>query len=305
MSTSVQAASARWQSRRRRLIRAGEWEPFVDAAPVREHLKALLAAGMPLRSVCEQLGFAHGSSLQHVMYGRGKYGPGQQVRRETAEAVLSYWPSLADFPDAARIDPTGTRRRVQALAVRGWSRHVMAAEIGMGETSFKKALHKERVTARLARTVADLYDRWWNLDPLEFGVSRNSVGRVRADAARSGFHGPLAWDDDTIDDPNAVPQTDAVPPLQTDGDNAVARWLLGESVILGREDRREALQYLFEWTTSTTAEIAARLEMTPENADRQWHRIKAQAKADGRRLWRRVYVPRERTLQQNEMGEAA
>ncbi len=37
-----------------------------------------------------------------------------------------------------------------------------------------------------------------------------------------------------------------------------------------------------------------------------WTRIKKQARDEGRREpWRRVYIPRERDLKQNEMGEAA
>jgi len=37
------------------------------------------------------------------------------VRRELAEALLTYWPVLDDFPDSARIEGCGTRRRLQAL----------------------------------------------------------------------------------------------------------------------------------------------------------------------------------------------
>lgn len=302
---ALNAASARWQARRRRLMAYGQWEPFVDAAPVREHLRAINASGMPISAVCERLGLPHTSSLQHLLYGRGEYGPGQQVRRETAQLVLSYWPGLADFPDHARIDPTGTRRRVQALAVRGWPRHLMATEIGMSATYFKKALHKDRITAHVARLVADLYDAWWDQDPLEHGLSRIAVNRVRADAARDGFHGPLAWDEETIDDPKALPATDAVQPVATEGDNVAARWLMGESVILDRAARSEVLAHLYEWTNDTTAEIAAQLEMTPAAAERQWERMKERAAADGRRLWRRVYVPRGRDLKQDELEEAA
>jgi hypothetical protein len=303
--TPLNPASARWQARRRRLIAYGQWEPFVDAEPVRAHLKKLMAEGMAISSICERLEFPHTSSLQHLLYGRGQYGPGQQVRRETAELILGYWPTLADFPDGARIDPTGTRRRVQALAVQGWPRHWMAGQIGMSESPFKKALHKERVTARVARAVAALYDEFWNRDPLEYGLPAKSVDRVKADAARAGWQGPLAWDDDTIDDPYALPATDASEPVATEGGNVAARWLMGEAVILGRADRREVLRHLFEWTNDTPEEIAARLDMTPEAASRAWERIKEKAQADGRRVWRRVYVPRERTMKQNEMGEAA
>lgn len=298
-------ANARWQAKRRRLIAYGQWEPFVDAEPVRDHLKKINATGMPIAALCQRLSFPHTSSLQHLLYGRGEYGPGQQVRRETAEVIMSYWPSLGDYPDSSRIDAIGTRRRVQALVTRGWPRHLMAKRIGMSETFFKKAVNRDRITAWVAREVAALYDQWWDQDPLEHGVPQRSVDRCRADARRAGFHGPLAWDEETIDDPRALPQTDAAEPVATEGGNVAARWLMGEAVILGREDRREVLQHLFEWTNDTTAEIAARLDMTPEAAERQWERIKEKAAADGRRLWRRVYVPRERTLKQNEMEEVA
>jgi hypothetical protein len=284
----------------------GQWEPFVAAEPVRAHLRAMMAEGMPIAAVCERLGFPHTSSLQHLLYGRGSYGPGQQVRRETAELVLSYWPSLGDYPDGARIDPTGTGRRVQALAVRGWPRHWMATRIGMSATFFKKALHHDRVTARMARAVVALYDEYWNQDPLDHGLLSRSVDRVKADAGRAGWHGPLAWDDDTIDDPQAMPATDADVPVATEGGNVADRWLMGESVILTREARREVLQYLLEWTGDTPEEIAVRLEMSLDAMWQTWSRLKKQARQEGRpEPWRRVYVPRERDLKQNEMGAAA
>lgn len=220
-------ANARWQAHRRRLIAYGRWQPFVDAEPVREHLRKVMAEGMPLTGICERLNLPHTSSLQHLMYGRGPYGPGHQVRRETAELILAYWPSLDDFPDGSRIDPTGTRRRVQALGVHGWPRHWMARQIGMSESPFKRALNKERVTARIARAVAGLYDEWWNRDPLEYGLLPKSVARVKADAARAGWHGPLAWDDDTIDDPAAVPDLgEKVRRSEALVENA--RWLMEE-----------------------------------------------------------------------------
>jgi hypothetical protein len=265
-----------------------------------------MQAGMPLAAVCDRLGFPHASSLQHLMYGRGMFGPGRQVRRETAELIMGYWPALEDIPDGSRVDPTGTRRRVQALATRGWPRHWMGVQIGMTATWFKKALNHDMVTARLAREVAALYDEWWNKDPLEYGLTAQSVDRVKADAARAGWHGPLAWDDDTIDDPKAAPQVDAARPAASDGPNLVDRWLMGESVILGLEERRQVVQHLFEWTNDTPEEIAAQVEMTVDALWQTWTRIKKKAREDGRsEPWRRVYVPRERTLTKNQMEEAA
>jgi hypothetical protein len=293
------------QARRRRLQALGQWQPYVDAEPVRQHLRKVNAVGMSYPAIADRLGLPQANSLQHVLWGRGTPEPGQKVKRETAELILSFWPSLEDFPEHALIDATGTRRRVEALAVRGWARHLVAARIGVNIKYFRKAVGRQRVSARLARGVAEAYDAWWDQDPLEHGVPLSSVSRVLADAARGSFHGPLSWDDDTIDDPSAVPMTDAVQPVASEGGNVAARWLMGESVILDRPARREVLAHLFEWTNETTAEIAARLDMSPEAAERQWERMKARAAAEGRRLWRRVYVPRERDLTQDEMEEAA
>jgi hypothetical protein len=309
MSTRTQSqktACAHMQIRRRRLKAVGQWQPYVAAEPVRQHLRLVNATGMPFRAICERLGLPNEASLQHLMWGRGTPQPGEKVQTETAQLVLSYWPSLQDFPDPARIDATGTRRRIQALAVRGWSRNSVARKIGMREDNFRKAISQDRVTARVARQVVAAYDEMWNQDPLDHGVSRNAVARIRKGAERAGFHGPLAWDDDTIDDPKAVPVTDAVPPVATEGENVADRWLHGESVILGLEDRRQVVQHLMEWTNSTAEEIADQMQMTVDAVWQVWTRIKKKARDEGRtEPWRRVYVPRERNLNQNQMEEAA
>lgn len=305
------AADARWQVRRRRLIRCGQWQPFVDAEPVREHLRRVNSVGMPYMAICERLGFAQNSSLQHLMWGRGAYGPGQLVRRETAEAILAYWPVLGDFPDGARIDATGTRRRVEALAVRGWARHLIADRVGMHETNFRRAVSRDRVTARLARSVAVTYDAWWDQDPLEHGVLLSSVSRVRADAAKAGFLSPLAWDDDTIDEPSAVPQTDAPTPAAESGPQAAARFLMGESVILDAAGRREVIAHLMEWTVQSPEQIGEQLGMTGDAVSRSWERIKARSRVEsGRELRRRVHmqsVPErsDKNLTRVEMESAA
>lgn len=306
-TVSGRSAAAHAIARRRRLKALGQWQdPYVDAEPVRQHLRKINEFGMSFRAIAEKLGLPHDSSLQPLLWGRGPYGPSRTVLRETSELILAYWPTMDDLPDTAMVDATGTRRRLEALAVRGWSRNAMADKVGMRRDNFRKAVAQPKVTARLARLVAAAYDAWWDQDPLEHGVSLNSVSRVRADASRGGFYGALAWDDDTIDDPSATPVTDAPAPAVTEGGNVAARWLLGESVVLGDEDRKQVVQHLFEWTQLTKEQIAARLEMTPAAAEQIWNRLKRQARAEGRPVpWRRVYGLRDKDLRQNQMGAAA
>ena len=57
-------------------------------------------------------------------------------------------------------------------------------------------------TERAART---LYERLWNTDPREHGVSLHSYNRARRHAATHGWAPPAAWDDDRLDDPAAHP----------------------------------------------------------------------------------------------------
>jgi len=308
LTPSQKAVNAYQRKQRRRLQGMGLWQdPFVPSEPVRQHLRKVHeATGMPFYAIAEKIGLPHNSSLQPLLWGRGKHGPSEKVSRETAELVFAYWPTMDDLPGTTLVDATGTRRRSEALAVRGWSRNWLARQIGLREESFRKAIGRDRVTASVARKVTAAYDEWWNKNPLDYGFAANPVSRTRCAALRAGWHGPLAWDDDTIDDPNAAPVVDADQPIATEGGNLADRWLHGESVILDRDSRREVLQHLFEWTNDTPEEIAAQLEMSLDAVWQTWTRIKKKARMEGRREpWRRVYVPRERDLKQNEMGEAA
>jgi hypothetical protein len=299
--TAIQrAAYNRWCRQRRRLIALGQWEPFVDPEPVRQRIRAISQAGMSITVLTKRLSLPP-TALEHVMWKRhGVASAG--VRRETAEAVMGFWPSLEDFPAHSLIDSTGTRRRIEALFTLGWTQRYLSGRLSVDERSFSRALAKPKVTADLARKVAAVYDELWKRPPYESEIAETPAHRMRLHAAAMKYVGPLAWDDDTIDDPDALPVTDAVQPMVSEGGNLAARYLAGESVILSIEARKEVLAHRFEWSNLTTGEIAAELGMTADAADQAWSRMKRAAKADGRKLWRRVYVSR---LHQNELEEAA
>lgn len=300
------AARARWAAKRRRLIGYGMWQPFVPAEPVRAHLLRVREAGMPLRATAARLNLSE-YALDYLMYGDVAHDPGKEVRRETAELVLAYWPTLNDFPDAARIDPTGTRRRVQALETQGFNYRVMAARVNIGPKNFGRALAGERVTAQLARAVAAMYDAWWNQRGEDHGVQQWAAERTRRQAAARGHYGPLAWDDDTIDDPRAVPQTDAAPAAPEAGEKAADRFLMGESVVLDPAGRRQVIAHLMEWSSLTPEQVGERLEMNAEAVSRSWERIKARARKEGQPVpWRRVFEQlRNKDLTREEMERAA
>ncbi|MCZ0983873.1 hypothetical protein O1L60_44730 [Streptomyces diastatochromogenes] len=303
-SPALRAAKARWARRRRRLIGYGQWDPFMPAEPVRAHLAKLAAIGMPRKGVEEALGLNR-DALRHATSGTYGYGRGEKVTRELGEAVLNFWPKLADFPDSASVDPRGTLRRVEALAVVGWSRAQVAARVGRSYVSFKNSLKRDRISAALAKAVARAYDELWNQRPEDHGVAGWNADRVRRQALADGFHGPLAWDDEDLDNPVAVPQPDAAVSLLTQGENLADRFLLGESVILDAASRRAVLLHLMEWTDLSVEQVAERLEMTEAAVSRAWERAKARARDEGRRApWRRVYVP-QRDLLGEEVARVA
>ncbi|WP_404974847.1 hypothetical protein [[Kitasatospora] papulosa] len=247
------------------------------------------------------------SAIDYVLWGDTGHGPGEKVSRETAEVVLGYWPKMADFPDNARIDPTGTRRRIDALEVLGFGRLFVADRIGMPKASFSRALRSDRITAQVARAVMGVYEEMWNQRPEDHGVLGWVADRTRRSAQARGLFDPWAWDDDTIDDPSAVPQIDPPAPSYTEGDDVAARFLMGESVVLDRDSRREVLAHYMEWTSKTPEEIGALLDMSAEGVSRAWERVKAKARKEGTRVpWRRVYVPmRDMGITQNDLRSAA
>lgn len=166
---------------------------WCDAQPARDHIAALRAAGMGTRRIAEKAG-VNRSAVDVIV--RGKHGyPATRILRRNAEAILAV---TVDLAPCALVDPTGTVRRIQALAAIGWSFTATGARIGWSAQNVSALVRGDRgciaATAQLVR--AD-FDRWC--------MTPGPSNRARLLAARRGWPPPLAWDDDTIDDPAASP----------------------------------------------------------------------------------------------------
>jgi transcriptional regulator with XRE-family HTH domain len=181
----------------------GRWQPYVDAGPVRAHLRTLLAAGIGRRRAGELAGVSSGS-LSKILYGGpGDRPPSRRIRPQTAEAILGVRPGPGQLAPSALVDITGTRRRARALVATGWSQARLARELGLTAANFCGMLRRDQVTAATARAVSDLYDRLWNQPPPEHDQrTRIAASRARNHAEREGWAPPLAWDDDQIDHPD-------------------------------------------------------------------------------------------------------
>lgn len=179
------AAHSRYTKRNKRFPRN------VDAAVCERHVRYLLSCGMTLSSICAAAG-VNEETVTFLRAGRRKV-----VRRTTAEALLRVEPNPEP---TALVDATGTRRRIRALLALG-HRHTEITAAAGGHYS-NVTLHQEgdKVTKAVADAFRMAYDRL-SMTP---GTSQLTAARAK----RNGYAPPLAWDDDTIDDPNAQPATD-------------------------------------------------------------------------------------------------
>jgi hypothetical protein len=201
-------ANRREENLRTRLQAYGQWKPYVDAAPARAHVRALQAYGLGWKRVAALAGVPTGS-VSKLLYGspqRGM-GPSKRVRPETAARLLAVQPTPENLGGGAAVDATGTRRRLQALLAAGWPQAQLALRLAMDPGNFGQTLNSERVYAATARAVLALYDELWRTDTREHGVGNQAYSRTRNRARLERWAPVGAWDEDSIDDPAAHPDS--------------------------------------------------------------------------------------------------
>lgn len=154
----------------------------------------------------------------------------------------------------ARVDATGTRRRLQALMAIGHLQTDIAVAIGRSYDAVDRYLFAKQVHRDTAATVADLYRRWaWTPGPHRYRRTR-SYNR--------GWVSPLGWDGVDIDDPHAQPRQRFEPGTDDCVDDiAVARAAGGDAGALARLTAAEqaACAALLHQRRVPVAAIARRL----------------------------------------------
>ena len=147
------AANTRAEAARRRASCYGRWAPWVPADPVRRHVRQLTAAGMGLRRIAQLSGVGYSTLCRLLRDEPAADRPAsRRVRSGTAQAVLSVPATVGPAP-GARIDATGTHRRLQALMALGWSSAELARRLGRSDASLRRCLTQRNVTAATATAV--------------------------------------------------------------------------------------------------------------------------------------------------------
>lgn len=197
---TCQRANVAYENNRRRQVAYGRWQPFVDAEPVRQHIQRLRAAGMGQKRIAE-LACVSTNTIAKLLYGPT---PTRRVRPWTAEKLLAITLSVDLLRAAALVDATGARRRLQALVAIGWPMMELARRMDMAPSTFSQFMRSRTVRAINSRRVWELYESMWNQPPPQDTPRQRGVSSLACALARAeGWLPPLAWDDDTIDDPAA------------------------------------------------------------------------------------------------------
>ena len=186
-------AATRWQ-RHYNHARAHGARLTVDATPIAQHVARLLAVGMTQDDIAEAAGVTRGT-VRNIRRGRV-----QRVSHVTAGRLLAVKPRSAG--GHAEVSARGTARRLQSLACMGWDCETLAPIVGYSATFLRHLRAEMRPTVHAA--TRDHVHAVWDRLALVPHVGA-TAGRARMFAARHGWAPPLAWDDDTIDNPDARP----------------------------------------------------------------------------------------------------
>jgi transcriptional regulator with XRE-family HTH domain len=165
----------------RRQRKTRHLRPMRPSAPVREHIDLLTASGLTVHEIAERAGL----SWQTVQWVRTH----QTISPRIARALLA----------VSGVTPFGCRRRIAALQVIGWTMSQIEAEAGVARGCASQIMAgRHRPTPAKMDAFARAYEVMWR------GPEKPSVASMSR-ARQKGWVPPLAWDDDTIDDPRVSP----------------------------------------------------------------------------------------------------
>lgn len=250
----------------------GRFSRGVDPAKAREHIAFLRSHGMGAKTIARKAGVSE-SAVGNLIYGKkradGSLTPITMIFASTEERILSV---RIELKPSAVTGSTGTQRRLQALMVRGWSIPKVAAACGFNRQRLDHAMAGKPVLADTVQKVKAAYDQMWDTDPPAVTKEeKSSISRSKGLARRRGWHGPLAWDEETIDDPAAEPYVGKRRTAKdshgkeflADDDEldetAILRAMDGDkTVVLTRPERAEVIRRLVDQGLSDEA-VGARL----------------------------------------------
>lgn len=173
----------------------------IDATEATNHVQALIALGWTQAAIAQTTGV--GTTIVVSLANNAQ----RTIRPDHAAAILSIQPGSRPTANYW-TNPTGTVRRIRALAAIGWPVYTTAQAIGVDQSGLNAIASGRRnhIPRHVAEAIAALY--------IQRSRQPGPSDITRARAARNDWHGPLAWDD--IDDPDATPELDDAVAVELD-----------------------------------------------------------------------------------------
>lgn len=196
-------AHTEYERLRRRLKAYGRWQPYVDAVPVREHLRKIMKPkpgdleGVGRRTIARQTGVP-ANTIRDVLNGRQT-----RLAKGNADRLLAYTGSPVG---AARVSSAKARAQVAEMVDAGFTPTELARYVtgNVKSSSAVVMAIRDQVTAAKANAIAELHARW-------------AAGEIVPRGRRSRWeHGP----------PSPVPATTPPPTCEDCGEKPFSggRW---------------------------------------------------------------------------------
>lgn len=265
------AAAARYASEADAARRRGDWQPFVDAAPTREHLLELRRAGVHLSDIAAtaRVGVA---TISNILYGKptSHRPPATRIRPQTAAALLAVPVPAATPPGRNGVPAERTWALLRALVAHGYTMDHLAQLLGHTSRCTLKLGKAQRVTARTAATVDRLVD--------QLAGAPGPSDRARRYAAARGWTTDALTADLALDEEGDTQTLHTVEVAVIDM-VAVERFADGWDVDLTRAERVEAAWEMLRRGHSQN-EVVQRLHVNSIT----WRQIRDQLSATGRTI---------------------
>lgn len=207
-------------AKRRREQAYGRYVPtFVDAKPVRAHVKVLQAQGLGLRQISKLTG-ASLTSLGNLVSGRSeadRFHGGSarpivvsKISRKSAEAIMALKFTLDDCSKGTLISSRGFVRRAQALACLGYSFAWQGKQIGVIPSNFPAMLLRDLVTVSTHTKMTALYEQYSMTRAVAADrFHQAGITRTLYTAKRLKWVAPFGWDDIDEDESPVAFERDA------------------------------------------------------------------------------------------------
>lgn len=241
---SCTAANRFEAQRRRKAIAYGRWQGLVPAGAAREHVQQLRSVGTSLQRIATLSGVGYGT-VARLAYGNAssRQPPTERLRHDTEQRLLNLRAGAGTVPPGARVEATGSRRRLQALVAAGWPLRTLAQRLGRSPGNLRRTMKANLITDACARRISRTYTELHNVPPPgHTAVERARASHARATAREFGWLPPWAWDDiDGDRDDLAIEEDELEGSLD---EIAIEQAIRGESVQLTRAERDEVITRL-------------------------------------------------------------